>query len=224
VNGNSPAPGTPGVGGGSAQASAAPSPRPPATANAAPDNRPSPHPSNATPAPPTPSAALHAAALSAQPSLLATGPATQIPATLSVAPAAPEPYPNARGPRPTLSQGLGTTPLLSTPAILERPDPAAGWEALLGVPTRVGNGDAGPLARHDLTNPDFWDALTGRGTGASSLGAPGVNPAGIGGADRRLLTKRKIQELVGELDGSERLEGEVEDVSARCVTSLVHIY
>ena len=31
--------------------------------------------------------------------------------------------------------------------------------------------------------------------------------------DGRLLTKRKVQELVAEIDGNERLEGDVEDVS-----------
>lgn len=163
------------------------------------------------------------------PSTLVTG-AGVIPTTLNVPAAVPEAYPNARGPRPTLNQGLGTAPLLGTPAILQRPEPGAQWEGLLGVQRTEGAGaGAGAAARAEFASPEFWDALTGRGTGAASLngGAGASTSAGGGsgaagggvaegagnGADRRLLTKRKVQELVGELDGTERLDGDVEDVS-----------
>ncbi|MCO5597988.1 hypothetical protein L7F22_052077 [Adiantum nelumboides] len=72
------------------------------------------------------------------------------------------------------------------------------------------------------------------GTGAESLLSNAVTTAGAGGAaasgalagagggqasseaapsnDGRLLTKRKVQELVAEIDGNERLEGDVEDL------------
>jgi transcription initiation factor TFIID subunit 12 len=165
-----------------------------------------------------------------------------IPTNLNVQPSVPEPYPNSTGPRPTLNQGLGTNPTLGTPAILQRPDlvstNAAGgiasgsgaglssWEELLGTVAREGKSGANGLTGSemdaitmDLGNPDFWDALTGKGTGADSLINAGTTSATSGGGagmtsgDGRLLTKRKVQELVAEIDGNERLEGDVEDVS-----------
>lgn len=45
---------------------------------------------------------------------------------------------------------------------------------------------------------------------APSMDSDGVN---------RVLTKRKIQELVTQIDPSERLEPEVEDVSSRIISS-----
>lgn len=165
---------------------------------------------------------------------------------LNVQPSVPEPYPNSQGPRPTLNQGLGTNPTLGTPAILQRPDPLTGntsganagattasgtgtanWEELLGLTSKESKGGLQNLTASELetvmadpNNPDFWDALTGKGTGADSLvnaGTVTANVAGTSGltnADGRLLTKRKVQELVAEIDANERLEGDVEDVSS----------
>lgn len=180
--------------------------------------------------------------------------APQIPEQLNIAPSGPEPYPNAAGPRPTLSHGLGTNPVLGTPALLERPEPMQGaiagaaagvagsgsgssnWEELLGVPARETKSGSAPAASNaaeksgasaeevanEMGNTDYWESLTGRGTGAESLlsagstsasAAPGA-AAATGAGDGRLLSKRKVQELVGEIDANERLEGDVEDVSA----------
>lgn len=163
-----------------------------------------------------------------------------IPATLSVQPAVPESYPNSSGPRPTLSQGLGTTPLLGTPAVLRRPDPlprgsatpgsttpggsalggVTNWEELLGMAAREGS-------RMNV-NDDFGlgggaTAGTGVASGSGTAQGTGATPGfPSSAADDRLLTKRKVQELVGEIDANERLEGDVEDVSALlpfpCVT------
>ena len=169
-----------------------------------------------------------------------------IPAQLNVQPSVPEPYPNAAGPRPTLNQGLGTNPTLGTPAILQRPDPttgalssttgggvgasgmsSSGWEELLGSVAREFKGGSGASGADfdaiiaDVGSAEFWDALTGKGTGADNLmnagsvSATGAGGSGVGSGEGRLLTKRKVQELVGEIDGNERLEGDVEDVSVR---------
>lgn len=173
-------------------------------------------------------------------------PGSTIPAQLNVSPNVPEPYPNSSGPRPTLSHGLGTNPILGTPAVLQRPEPfpasnasgsgsvggtgISGWEDLLNVPlreSRVGGGGATNADKaaaimedvaNEMGNQDYWDSLTDKGTGADSLlNAGSANASNIaaaaGAGDGRLLSKRKVQELVGEIDANERLEGDVEDVS-----------
>lgn len=202
-----------------------------------------------------------------------------IPAHLNVSASVPEGYPNASGPRATLNQGLGTHPVLGTPAILRRPDvggsgsgsnaaaAAGGGGGAAGGSGAAAGGAAGAINSANLEellgfrsardaprsnatsdaeaiesgNPEYWDNLTGKGTGAESLLSNAVSSAGAGGAtttmgggggaagaggaggqtsaeatpsnDGRLLTKRKVQELVAEIDGNERLEGDVEDVS-----------
>jgi histone H3/H4 len=136
--------------------------------------------------------------------------------------------------------------MLGTPAILQRPDlitgasgSAAGassgvlgqsnnWDELLGVPLRDSKGSnafdsrlaamSGEELANEMANPDFWDQMSGRGTGADSLlnsgsaSAAGSAAALAASSNGRLLSKRKVQELVGEIDPSERLEGAVEDL------------
>ena len=65
------------------------------------------------------------------------------------------------------------------------------WEALLNVPSEQG---PQPL-------DDFGTEMT------TTPAASAIRPTG------RLVEKRKIQELVGEIDPTEILEGDVEDVS-----------
>ncbi|WFC94106.1 hypothetical protein MBRA1_000736 [Malassezia brasiliensis] len=132
----------------------------------------------------------------------------------------PQPYPNANGPHPTLTQGLGTPPVTGTPPVLVRPNPMGRngkslhtprggqhWEDLLGI----GAGDstaADESLNLSLDNDGF----------AANLGdVLGPGPAaqfGLGAAsgNNRLLTKRKVQELVSEIDPNEQLEGDVEDL------------
>lgn len=137
--------------------------------------------------------------------------------------ATPQAYPNNSGPRPTLSQGLGTAPVVGTPPVLVRPNPlghGAGsalgkltgrgqpqrWEELLGISPS----DAAGLAslEESLGLPLQGDESIGsfdNGAG-SSLGLASTS------GTNRLLNKRKVQELVNEIDPSEQLEGDVEDL------------
>ncbi|WFD29692.1 hypothetical protein MSPP1_000703 [Malassezia sp. CBS 17886] len=137
----------------------------------------------------------------------------------------PQAYPNAQGPRPTLTQGLGSAPVTGTPPVLVRPNPfgrslpgsalgARGqqrWEELLGITPSEGSvgddslgllsagqdGDAGPNPLADVLSPSVTSQLA-------------LNSASAG--SNRLLTKRKVQELVSEIDPNEQLEGDVEDL------------
>lgn len=137
----------------------------------------------------------------------------------------PQPYPNSAGPRPTLSQGLGTSPATGTPPVLVRPNPlgrnAAGstlgkrpargqsqrWEEMLGISP----GDSAGLAslEESLSVPMQGDESMGNlfDAGANtSLGLASTH------GTNRLLNKRKVQELVSEIDPNEQLEGDVEDL------------
>lgn len=136
--------------------------------------------------------------------------------------ATPQPYPNASGPRPTLMQGLGSSPVTNTPPVLVRPNPLGRGNGLnksisssnpgrsnnlddiLGVSDQ-GNADENLQLglESETISTQLADLL---GTSSSSL-----SPSGAAGTNR-LLTKRKVQELVSEIDPSEQLEGDVEDL------------
>ena len=136
--------------------------------------------------------------------------------------ASPQPYPNASGPRPTLMQGLGSSPVTNTPPVLVRPNPlgrsnglnkpissstpgrAQNLDDMLGVSDQ-GNADENLQLglESETISTQLADLL---GTSSSSL-----SPGGAAGKNR-LLTKRKVQELVSEIDPSEQLEGDVEDL------------
>ena len=132
----------------------------------------------------------------------------------------PQPYPNAHGPHPTLTQGLGTPPVTGTPPVLVRPNPVGRngkslhtprggqhWEDLLGI----GAGDS------TAVDESLNLSLDSDGFAANLGDVLGPGPAaqfGLGAAsgNNRLLTKRKVQELVSEIDPNEQLEGDVEDL------------
>ena len=142
----------------------------------------------------------------------------------------PQPFPTARGSRPTLSQGLANSnPVVGTPGILRRPEigtpsgitsvgtsaagavaPAQSWEGLLNVSSERNVASTAAIIGEDGLLGEDGVGLSGtNGSTGSAAGASGMlRPTG------RLLEKRKIQELVGDIDPTEVLEGEVEDVSA----------
>ena len=103
----------------------------------------------------------------------------------SVTPVRPEVFGPAR---PTLNQGLATMPMLATPAITRPPMTPADGSA------SAASGAAG-----------------GAGGGATSASAG--SSADKGNDANRVVSKRKISELVGTIDPDETLDGEVEDVS-----------
>lgn len=132
----------------------------------------------------------------------------------------PQSFPNANGPRPTLTQGLGGTPVTNTPPVLVRPNPlgrgangALGksgvpgqrWEELLGLRSGDSTGDDSLSlgVDSDMLPSNLADVLGGSAPLNLSAAAAGSN---------RLLTKRKVQELVSEIDPNEQLDGDVEDL------------
>lgn len=132
----------------------------------------------------------------------------------------PQPFPNAQGPHPTLNQGLGTTPVTGTPPVLVRPNPLGRngkslntprggqhWEDLLGIGAGDSTGVDDSL-NLGLDGDSFSSNL------ADVLGSSNVSQLGLAsaGGNNRLLTKRKVQELVSEIDPNEQLEGDVEDL------------
>ncbi|KAE8223733.1 hypothetical protein CF319_g3282 [Tilletia indica] len=111
-----------------------------------------------------------------------------------------EAFPASRGPRPTLNQGLAApNPVVATPATLSRPNmsSASGFGASgSGSGTAIGGGIG-----------------TGGGSSYISAGANSFGPGSlVTTQENRLLNKRKLQELVGEIDSGEQLEGDVEDL------------
>ena len=136
--------------------------------------------------------------------------------------ASPQPYPNASGPRPTLMQGLGSSPVTNTPPVLVRPNPLGrgngfnksispsnpgrsnNLDGILGVSDQGTTDENLQLGLESETiSTQLADLLGTSSSSLSSGGAAGTN---------RLLTKRKVQELVSEIDPSEQLEGDVEDL------------
>lgn len=134
----------------------------------------------------------------------------------------PQAFPNASGPRPTLTQGLGMSPVTNTPPVLVRPNPIGrggnlnkgfstphagqSWDELLSV----GDGStAGDTGLHSSLDSDTVSSQLAELLGSSSA-TLGLTGAAAG--SNRLLTKRKVQELVSEIDPSEQLEGDVEDL------------
>ncbi len=134
-------------------------------------------------------------------------------------------------------------PVAATPGLLRQPERGAlgpglggpgnaaqaaqSWESLLGIaPDRSAASTlAGPssLGAAGAANDDdpLIDSL---GLGGGSAGAGGAGGAGANGSvaatgaallkpTGRLVEKRKIQELIGDIDPTEVLEGDVEDVS-----------
>lgn len=132
----------------------------------------------------------------------------------------PQPYPNAQGPHPTLTQGLGTTPVTGTPPVLVRPNPMGRngkslntprggqhWEDLLGI----GAGDSSGV--DDSLNLSLeGDSFAGNLGDVLGSGPSSQLALASAGGNNRLLTKRKVQELVSEIDPNEQLEGDVEDL------------
>ncbi|KDN47324.1 hypothetical protein K437DRAFT_267867 [Tilletiaria anomala UBC 951] len=153
----------------------------------------------------------------------------------------PQAFPNAKGARPTLNQGLASgSAMVGTPAMLKRPEmmatshtagvgagstttastgPSAGptaaatavaqttWEGLLNV----------PVDRRSLPADDGFGNLDAAGGASSGIsGAIATGAATSGGSTMRptgrMIEKRKIQELVGDIDPTEVLEGDVEDL------------
>lgn len=134
----------------------------------------------------------------------------------------PQAFPNASGPRPTLTQGLGMSPVTNTPPVLVRPNPLGraghlsksastpragqSWDELLSLT------DGSTAGETSLPSSLSSDAVTSQLAEllGSSSGTLGLTGAAAG--SNRLLTKRKVQELVSEIDPSEQLEGDVEDL------------
>ncbi|KAJ1675005.1 Transcription initiation factor TFIID subunit 12 [Spiromyces aspiralis] len=71
---------------------------------------------------------------------------------------------------------------------------------------------ASQFSRHNAASMTLDGAGAGAGTAVTSGGATGVANGAGSGSGARVLSKRKIQELVGEIDPNERLEPEVEDI------------
>lgn len=133
----------------------------------------------------------------------------------------PQQFPNAQGPHPTLTQGLGTTPVTGTPPVLVRPSPMGRngkslntprggqhWEDLLGI----GAGDSTGADDSLNLSLDGDTSLNNLGDVLGSGHASQLSSLGSAGGNNRLLTKRKVQELVSEIDPNEQLEGDVEDL------------
>ena len=140
----------------------------------------------------------------------------------------PQPYPNASGPRPTLMQGLGASPATNTPPVLVRPNPLGrgsnigkpssstpssrgqNMDEIMGVSeTNQGEDNAQQLG---LENENVMSSQIADLLGTQPSASASLNYAGTSGGNNRLLTKRKVQELVSEIDPSEQLEGDVEDL------------
>jgi len=133
----------------------------------------------------------------------------------------PQAFPNASGPRPTLTQGLGMSPVTNTPPVLVRPNPVGragslgkdvftpragqNWDELLSL----GDGTTTEAGLHPSLDSDTVSSQLAELLGSSSA-TLGLTGAAAG--SNRLLTKRKVQELVSEIDPSEQLEGDVEDL------------
>ncbi|WFD18357.1 hypothetical protein MCAP1_000559 [Malassezia caprae] len=134
----------------------------------------------------------------------------------------PQAFPNSSGPRPTLTQGLGMSPVTNTPPVLVRPNPVGragnlgksfstpragqNWDELLSLGEGGAAGEAGLHSSldSDAVSSQLADLL---GSSSTTLGLTGA-----AAGSNRLLTKRKVQELVSEIDPSEQLEGDVEDL------------
>lgn len=97
--------------------------------------------------------------------------------------------------------------MIGTPAILSRPNPTAGQEGdsaldeLLGLPARTGGSSADEL----LGLPDEDVASAAAATASAALSSTTTNA-------NTILTKRKISDLISELDSNEKLTGPVEDL------------
>lgn len=123
------------------------------------------------------------------------------------------PFPNAQGPRPTLSMGLGGgsgNAVLGTPGILAFPQQQqqASTSATMNAPTPSTDATAATAAAIQA------HAAAHEAAAAHALVAKqGMNAAlGVGDKSSRLITKRKISDLIGELDLEEVLDEQVEDL------------
>jgi histone H3/H4 len=123
-----------------------------------------------------------------------------------------------------MTQGLGVPPVIGTPAILARPNPTgpanatgesdAALDDLLGLPSRSSNANnADDLL--GLPAGDEVDVAQAAAATASSIlpssAAPATSQTDTS-TTSSLLTKRKISDLISELDSNEKLEGAVEDL------------
>lgn len=142
-------------------------------------------------------------------------------------PQTPQPFPNTQGPRPTLSMGLAGGPgsaITSTPGILAHPQHNSGLGNLFALGAAASEASrTGSNAANGATGGAGGGGANGATPGGSGAGGSSSLPAtsssnammtaALGEKNGRMLTKRKIQELVGELDMEEVLEEDVEDVS-----------
>ncbi|KAE8181322.1 hypothetical protein CF336_g8961 [Tilletia laevis] len=115
-----------------------------------------------------------------------------------------EPFPASRGPRPTLNQGLAApNPVTATPATLSRPS----------MNSATGLGASGSGSGVSMGGGTGGGGAGGSSSSYISAGASSFGPGSLATTqENRLLNKRKLQELVGEIDAGEQLEGDVEDL------------
>lgn len=140
----------------------------------------------------------------------------------------PEPYPNASGPRSSMTAGLGVAAVLGTPAVLTRPTPTEGGQEaldeLLGLSAKTASVGADELLGLPTDDPEVASAAALTASAALSstalpaLALPALPLSSTHAAHASvstsgsMLTKRKISDLISELDSNEKLSGAVEDL------------